>query len=371
VAANHVYVHVPFCARRCVYCDFAIAVRRAVPVGEFLSALRAEVETRFPDAGAREVDSIYLGGGTPSLLGGDGVARLLDLLRERWRPAATAEVTIEANPDDVTPGAARAWRLAGANRVSLGVQSFDPEVLAWMHRTHDVAAVDHAAEAMAAAGIPRWSLDLIFALPAALGRDWRRDLSCAVALAPDHISCYGLTVEHGTALGHRAARGVASEAPEAEYEDEFLTAHGVLTSAGFEHYEVSNYARPGARAVHNAAYWRRVPYVGLGPSAHGFDGSERRWNLREYKQWRDAVTQGVDPVAGLERLSGSQEAVERIYLALRGRDGVELEPGDGSLLARWVQAGWLEVIGTRARLTPTGWLRLDALAAALTESRSR
>ena len=160
-------------------------------------------------------------------------------------------------------------------------------------------------------------------------------------------------------------------AAEGTYEQEFLDADRLLTAAGFEHYEVSNYARPGARAVHNAAYWRRVPYIGLGPSAHGFDGVERRWNLREYAAWREAAAQGADPVGGTERLVGSQEALERIYLGLRGLSGVEIVDADRPLLERWRDAGWVALHDHRARLTPSGWLRLDALASALTDIRSR
>jgi oxygen-independent coproporphyrinogen-3 oxidase len=181
---RHVYVHVPFCARRCAYCDFAIAVRRDVPGAEFLAALGTEVELRFPHPEVRPVDTIYLGGGTPSRLGGDGIARLMHVLARRWIPAPGAEVTLEANPEDVSSDAVAAWMQAGVTRISLGVQSFDDAVLRWMHRTHDARQAGIAAGALEAAGLD-WSIDLIFGLPREVEREWTRDrLTCPATASP-------------------------------------------------------------------------------------------------------------------------------------------------------------------------------------------
>ncbi|MBK6305768.1 MAG: radical SAM protein [Gemmatimonadetes bacterium] len=209
---RHVYVHVPFCARRCSYCDFSIAVRRVVPVEDFVQALAGELAARFgePPALSRErtrIDTLYLGGGTPSRLGGDGVVDAIAAVRRYASVDESTEVTIEANPEDVTAAIVAQWVGAGVNRVSLGVQSFDPQVLAWMHRTHDVAAVHAAVDALAAGGIANWSLDLIYALPGEVPRDWARDLDAAIALEPTHLSAYGLTVESGTPLARWRERG--------------------------------------------------------------------------------------------------------------------------------------------------------------------
>jgi oxygen-independent coproporphyrinogen-3 oxidase len=286
---RHVYVHVPFCARRCSYCDFAIAVRARVPVDEYVGALAEELTVRLgppPPAALRpHIDTLYFGGGTPSRLGGEGVAHAVGVLARWFSWDAGAEVTIEANPDDVTREAAGAWRAAGVTRASLGSQTFDPAALAWMRRAHAPEQVERAAGALHDAGIRDLSLDLIFALPDAVARDWPGDIARALALAPTHVSLYGLTVERGTPLGRWHARGDVAEADEDRYADEFLTAHALLGSAGFEHYEVSNFARPGHRARHNSAYWSGAPYLGLGPSAHGFDGSVRRWNASAYADW--------------------------------------------------------------------------------------
>jgi len=189
----HVYVHVPFCARRCVYCDFAIAVRRHVPVDEYLQSVARELSVRFPEAKPWPVETLYFGGGTPSRLGGSGIAQLLDLLQTRLTILPNAEVTIEANPEDVTTEAVEAWRSAGVNRLSLGAQSFDDAVLRWMHRTHDANSIRNAVESARAAGIDDISLDLIFALPNEIDRCWENDVTSALALDPTHVSLYGLT----------------------------------------------------------------------------------------------------------------------------------------------------------------------------------
>lgn len=372
VLPRHLYIHVPFCARRCSYCDFSIAVRSIVPVDEYVGAIARELRMRSRSAARWELDTLYLGGGTPSKLGGPGVARLLDAVRERAALAPDAEVTLEANPEDASADAARAWRDAGVTRLSLGAQSFDERVLAWMHRTHDAAAIGRAVDAARAAGFANLSLDLIFALPESLERDWVRDLQAALALAPEHLSVYGLTVEPATPLARWRERGNVEEAPESRYEREFLLAHDTLAAAGFEHYEVSNYARAGREARHNAAYWRGVPYAAVGPSAHAFDGDTRRWNLAAYSAWLAAVVAGDDPIEGQERLSADSRALEAAYLGLRTARGLHLLPGEPAKLQPWLDAGWASIDSDETlRLTPLGWLRLDALTQYLTSIRSR
>ena len=369
---RHVYVHVPFCARRCSYCDFSIAVRREVPVDEYLQALDAELAVRFADAPPAEVDTIYFGGGTPSRLGADGLARALELVAGRFVPTRGAEVTAEANPEDVTPSSVAAWRAAGINRLSLGAQSFDDRVLEWMHRTHDTAAIGRAVATARDGGITNLSLDLIFALPSELRRDFTRDVELMLALEPDHVSLYGLTIEPATPLGRWVARGKTVEQPEEGYESDFLTAHRLLSAAGYEHYEVSNYALPGRRAVHNSAYWSGVPYVGLGPAAHGFDGTTRRWNARAYADWSRRARSGADPVEGSEALTAENRAAESVYLGLRSSGGLPVGERDRTTVDPWIQAGWVTLAADGVlRCTPEGWLRLDSLAATLTHHRSR
>src|SRR5437016_2678591 len=264
---RHLYVHIPFCQRRCTYCDFSIAVRKRIPAQEYVDVVRKEAR----GIGDADFETIYLGGGTPSLLPAEAIATLLhDLTSQCRTPHAAREVTLEANPEDVTPDAARAWRSAGINRVSLGAQSFDDRVLKWMHRSHDAARIGAAVHALRGAGLENISLDLIFALPDELERDWERDLDMALALRPTHLSLYGLTVEPRTPLDRWISRGATHAPDEERYAEEYLLAHRRLTAKGFSFYEVSNAARDGFRSQHNSAYWSGKPYVGLGPAAHSF-----------------------------------------------------------------------------------------------------
>jgi oxygen-independent coproporphyrinogen III oxidase len=364
VTARHLYVHVPFCARRCVYCDFSIAVRRVTPVDEYLRALTQELDQRASAIG--ELDTIYLGGGTPSRLGGEGIVRVLDLIRKAVAVDAGAEITIEANPDDVTAPLATQWKSAGVNRISLGVQSFDDTTLKWMHRVHDSASAQNAFNTLRDAGFENISVDLIFALPDSLSRSWESDLDRAIELNPDHISLYGLTIESATPLGRWSAAGSVFAADEEKYAAEFLLADRAAVAAGFEHYEVSNFAKPGKNSRHNSAYWTGAQYVGLGPSAHSFDGNARSWNVAPYAEWVARLARDESTVEDAEVLTESNRQAEKVYLGLRTRGGLSVTDTDRESANLWSENGWAEIDGDVVRLTSEGWLRLDSLAAALT-----
>src|ERR1051325_9288103 len=368
---RHVYLHIPFCARRCSYCDFSIAVRKRIPSREYVDAILEELRLLgMTDPGREPGDSedsgletIYFGGGTPSLLPPDALPTLLTSLRD------AVEVTLEANPEDVTPDAATSWRRAGINRISLGAQSFDDRVLQWMHRAHDAARIGCAVHTLRAAGIDNISLDLIFALPADLGRDWSRDLDQALALRPAHLSVYGLTVEERTPLARWISRGAAAAPPDDLYAEEYLLAHSRLAACGYQFYEVSNAARDGRRSRHNSAYWSGRSYAGLGPAAHSFDGAVRRWNISAWEAYRRAVAAGRSPVASQEVLTDEQRELERVYLALRTDAGLgftDLYQPPPTATARWGERGWVEIGDERLRCRPEGWLRLDALVRDLT-----
>lgn len=372
VQPRHVYVHVPFCARRCAYCDFSIAVRKTVPVDDYVDALQRELSIRFGKVKPWVVDTLYFGGGTPSRLGAEGVARAVAVLRDHVELAADAEVTVEANPEDITADAVDRWREAGINRLSIGAQSFDDAVLKWMHRTHDASAIGRAFDVARRAGIENISLDLIFALPETVVRSWELDISHALALEPSHVSLYGLTVEPHTPLGRWQSRGELDEAPDDRYEREFLFAHDAMTQAGLEHYEVSNFGRGGLHSRHNSSYWTGAAYAGLGPSAHEFNGLTRRWNKSAYVDWLRAVGSNRDPIEQSELLTDENKTAERAYLGLRTIAGFALSDAEIERTRAWVDAGWARLDdGNRLRLSPLGWLRLDALAADLTLLRSR
>ncbi len=360
----HLYIHVPFCARRCSYCDFAIAVRREVPSATYVDTVLAEWRMWREGQLGPSVDTLttlYLGGGTPSLLAADAMERLVGTILEDAPLVKGAEVTLEANPDDVTRARAGAWIRAGINRVSLGAQSFSPAALRWMHRSHDPEQVERAVAHLRGAGIEDVSLDLIYGLPIEIERAWEDDVSRALKLEPTHLSLYGLTVEAHTPLAKWIGRGRVRSAADEVHAAEFLAAHRVLEAEGFDHYEVSNACRPGYRARHNSAYWRRADYIGLGPSAHSAWNSHRQWNVRQWEAFRREVAAGRQPVAGVEDLTARQVRLEEIYLGLRTRDGVPGCHVPELVSGRWRAAGWADVDAERVRLTPEGWLRLDAL----------
>ena len=306
---QHLYLHVPFCQRRCSYCDFSIAVRKRIPADEYVDVILTEAR----QAQLSDLDTIYFGGGTPSLLPPAAIATLLEKLRPRTThdaPRTVVEITIEANPEDVTVDLARVWKAAGVNRVSLGAQSFDDSVLKWMHRSHDAARIGAAVDALRGAGIENISLDLIFGLPAELDRDWARDLDLALALRPTHLSLYGLTVEPRTPLDRWISRGATRAPDEERYAEEYLFAHERLSVLGYQFYEVSNASLPGYRSRHNSAYWSGKTYRGLGPAAHSFDGRTRRWNLRAWEAYRRAIAEGRSAVESEETLTEEQQELE-------------------------------------------------------------
>lgn len=346
----HLYIHVPFCQRRCSYCDFSIAVRKRIPARDYVDAILIEARR----VASSDPETVYFGGGTPSLLAPGAVAEL-----NRHFIRRATEITLEANPEDVTVEAAKAWHAAGVNRVSLGAQSFDDRVLQWMHRSHDAAQTQRAVHALRDAGIDNISLDLIFGLPEELRRDWERDLDIAVALRTTHLSLYGLTVEPRTPLDRWISRGATQAPVDERYAEEYLLAHRRLGADGFLFYEVSNAARDGFRSRHNSAYWSGKPYVGLGPAAHSFDGRTRRWNLRAWEAYRRAMAEGRSAVESEESLTEQQRELEAIYLGLRTVEG--LPTARYRPLPPFTAQGWMYVEDGRVKCTPEGWLRLDSI----------
>ena len=362
------YVHVPFCTRRCSYCDFAVQATREAPTAEWLDAVTGEMrmlaEERGWDSPLR-LDTVYLGGGTPSLLGPDAMAAL----RERLRPWAEwgdgAEWTCEANPESFTPEVARGWRAAGVNRISLGAQTFHEPTLKWMGRLHGPDGPARAFDAARSAGIGNVSVDLIFGVPARLGRDWGADLVQALLLEPQHVSLYGLTAEAAAPLGRWVGEGRETLADEDRYADEYLLAHTTLTGAGFEHYEVSNFGLPGLRSRHNFAYWTGEPYAALGPGAHAFYPPLRRWNVRSWDAYRDRVAAGRLPTDDEETVDEETGVLERAWLLLRTDQGWPVDDvGDAvrALAEDWTGRRLAREADGRLRLTADGWLLLDTLA---------
>jgi oxygen-independent coproporphyrinogen-3 oxidase len=374
---RHAYVHVPFCRHRCGYCDFTLVAGRDDLIERYFAALTREL-TRIPvasesgtDPAYLQFDTLYLGGGTPSHLGPAGLRRLFGLLHERLRLVADAEVTVEANPLDVTADFVAAARDCGVTRVSLGGQSLDAATLRALDRDHGPDDVRAAAGRLLDAGLVV-SLDLMTAAPGQTLAGVEADLAAAAALGVQHVSVYCLTWEKGTAFESARLRGELRPAEESLEGTMFETAIDRLEAAGFEHYEVSNFARPGFRCRHNEAYWDCRPWEAFGPGAARFDGRIRITNHRSTTTWMNKVLAGEPASGDIDAMTDEQAARERIVVGLRRRDGLArgafhatsgftLDSLVGPAVARWVEQGIAIDDGGRVRLTRTGLLVSDAL----------
>jgi putative oxygen-independent coproporphyrinogen III oxidase len=357
-----VYVHVPFCLTRCHYCDFVTYTGMEGLRRPYAAALLEEAAMAAAALGPEPpaVTSVFVGGGTPTLLPPGDLGRVLARLRELLAFAPAAEVTVEANPETVDAAVADGLAEAGVTRVSMGAQSFDDRVLAALGRVHDAARVGAAAATLRAAGVPALNLDLIYGGPGEDAASWSATLAAAVALDPEHLSAYALTVEPATKFGRLVAAGRMPEPDEDELADRYDTACATLAAAGHHHYEVSNWARAGHASRHNLTYWRRGRYLGLGAGAHEFDGASRRWNLAGVPAYLEAIGEGRRPTQGEERLDPTQARFEALALRLRTSDGLDrgearaLGVDPGGPAARELRTAGLLAPGPGLRLTERG-----------------
>jgi putative oxygen-independent coproporphyrinogen III oxidase len=365
-----VYVHVPFCIKRCGYCSFNTApyLERAVP--RFVRAVLAEIDTVAAAGWAPAVraSTVFFGGGTPSLLAPEQLAAILDRLRARLSLPAGVEVTVECNPDGLTRERLVGFRAAGVSRISLGVQSLDDALLPRIDRLHTAAQAREAFAAARAAGFDNVSVDLMYGLPGLDVAAWERTLDEALAWRPDHLSAYGLTLDEGSVWRPETTAGLPSD-------DEATAQYRALTrrtrAAGLEHYEVSNYAQPGRRSQHNQIYWHAEEYLALGPGACGFLGGVRYGNVKAVERYCATLEAGGLPVATHERLAPRQILAERLMLGLRLAEGVPeswlderitLDPRRlRSVIASWTDLGLLRREDGRVHLTEDGFLLSDTL----------
>ncbi|MEO8432207.1 MAG: radical SAM family heme chaperone HemW [Acidobacteriota bacterium] len=359
------YVHLPYCRSRCDYCSFVVTTDQSSRAA-YLRALETEASLAVPDASGAAFDTIYLGGGTPSLMPPDDLARLLALLRERFRVLPGSEVTLEANPDDVTAELSERWVSAGVNRVSLGVQSLSDQELAAVGRRHDAQGARRALAALRASGVSL-SGDLILGLPDQTAESFRRSAEELAGSGVEHVSVYLLETEKSKIIEadrrDRPERYLADD----EQADLWLALGRALAGAGFSHYEISNWAVPGREARHNSKYWRRVPTLGLGISAHELWGERRRANVSALPAYFEGIARGERPVATDRPVDAREKAKERIVLGLRLSEGVEtseieafISHTDDSRLAAdwqaWRETGILEGGDGRTRFTERGFL---------------
>lgn len=367
------YLHVPFCARVCPYCDFAVRTGDSARRTRFAQDLCREIALYGSDDGLR-FDTIYFGGGTPSRLAGEDLARILETARQHLELATPHWTFLEANPDDVTPMLLAHWRRLGVTTLSLGVQSLDPAALQFLGRTHDAGTARRAVELALAEGFDTVSIDLIYGLPDQTEDDWRRQLEAAVSLGCHHISCYQLTIHERTRFHLLEKRGRLTQLPVDKQGDLFRVTHRVLNDAGLAGYEVSQFAAAVEhRSRHNTKYWDHTPYLGLGPSAHSFRDRRRWWNLRKTDPWQEQVRRGARPVEESEDLDTEALLLEALMTGLRTyrgvdlselrlRWGVDLLAPNRTLIETLVDEGLVDLVGTRLRPTLDGLALADSLA---------
>lgn len=379
-----VYVHFPFCTSRCPYCDFAVAVKSTIPHDAYAGAVLAELQARIVDFAGVPLVSVYFGGGTPGLWRPDALGKVLQEI-ERQFPAPPKEITVEANPGDLHLADFAKLRDLGVNRVSFGAQAFQDDLLRRIGRRHTPAAIPAAFETARRAGFDNLCADLMFGLPGQTMDDWKASLAALCALAPEHITAYALSVEPNTRFGALDRVGKLERPADDAVAAMYSRCHETLLAAGYEHYEISSYARPGRRAVHNSLYWTLDAYLGLGVSASSFrplaDGGGVRWtNPRSLATYLGEVTTCPSPLpsAEVDERSAAQLEDEALWLGLRMSDGVDRRahalrfgheplalPGRQAAADRCTAAGWLHVTPDRLRLTREGFLFADEVAVRL------
>ena len=372
---SSLYLHIPYCLRKCAYCDFfSTAAQTSVPLAEYVELLLLELDLlkqRFPELAP--LTTIFFGGGTPSLLSAEQVAQLLQQIDQAFEIAADCEISLEANPGTLTAEKLAGYRRAGVNRLSLGVQTLAAAQLNRLGRMHSADEARQAVTMARAAGFNNLNLDLIFALPLQTLEELSRDVGGLLALQPDHLSLYGLSFEPGTPLHSRLRSGDLQEPGEDFYADSYLLIDRQLTSAGFEHYEVSNFARPGYRCQHNQVYWQRQDCLALGCGAHGFStaGWGERWHIPpDLSSYREKLRAGKEVAEPVENFTRQQAMAETLYLALRTRDGLSRDrfraafgaaPEDEFSAAFARCKPYLECQADRWRFNLQGWLLYDHL----------
>ncbi len=358
------YLHVPFCQSKCPYCDFYSHTDHSL-IPRWLKALDKEsgfYQDQFP-----VMDTFYLGGGSPSLLSEQQIADLFKQTRNRFHFEGGSEITIEVNPNDVDPSKLKMYRDLGINRISLGVQSFDSRELLFLRRRHTLEEAEKVLEAIRQAGFANLGIDLIYGLPKQETRQWLTTLEKALTFHPEHLSCYQLTISKGTLFWGLKEKGRLQPLTEFEEEDLFLTTSKFLENRGYLHYEISNFAREEKYfSRHNQKYWRREPYLGLGPSAHSFQENRRWWNVGSLNRYCRALEEEKIPLEGQEELTDEQVLLELISLGLRTKAGLYLDQLEGKLnlekiLPRLIDKGWASISGSHLVPTVRGFLVADRL----------
>lgn len=318
-----IYLHIPFCKQACNYCNFHFTTSLRYK-DDLVKALAKELYLQRDFLQHTPIDTIYIGGGTPSLLDMEDCQFIFHTIEKHFNVSADPEITLEANPDDITHEKLRGWKEVGINRMSIGIQSFFEEELRWMNRAHSKEQAHQCIEMSLAAGFTNMTIDLIYGSPLLTDDMWARNVQTAINYGIPHLSCYALTVEEKTPLHKYINTKKKADIDSDKQGHQFLLLMDWLKEAGYEHYEVSNFAKPGFRSRHNSSYWKGRPYLGIGPSAHSFDGSARQWNIANNQQYIQSLEQSVIP-AEKEILSTADQLNEYLMISLRTAEGIDLE----------------------------------------------
>lgn len=316
-----IYIHIPFCKQRCVYCAFFSSTRHTLRM-QYVDALCKEIEERRLYIKGI-IETVYFGGGTPSSLKEEELSKILTTIENNFNLSPKAEITIEANPDDLTPEYLAMLRTLPFNRISMGVQSFDNRLLSKLGRRHNAERARKAFVDARAAGFNNISIDLMFALPASTHDSWLYDLQSAIELHPEHISAYNLTYEEGTPLHSSLQQGKITPLTEEENLEQFNTLIDTLKKAGYRHYEISNFALPGYESRHNSSYWNDTPYLGCGAAAHSYNGTSRQWNIADIEQYINGINNNT-PETEIEHLTTADSYNDTVLTRLRTAEGIPL-----------------------------------------------
>jgi len=358
------YVHVPFCKTKCPYCDF-YSVTDITLAESWLCAIREEMILYRDDFGT--FDTLYVGGGTPTVLNDTSLISLFEELHNQFSFSPDTEITVEANPDDITTRKLKLLKSLGVNRLSIGVQSFDDEELRFLKRRHTASGAVKALDLICSSGFRNVGIDLMYGLPGQTLESWVTTLQKALTFHPTHLSCYQLTIEKTTPFGKMLDNGSLQNCAEEQGRKFFLTTSKFLEENGFVHYEISNFARGnGFRSRHNCKYWKHVEYLGLGPGAHSFQKGVRWWNFRSIEEYCNNLQKGLQPVSESETLTSEQMHLEKLFLGFRTRDGVALkdafsESPPNGLLEHIIKSRLISVRGNRLIPTKKGFLMADRL----------
>jgi oxygen-independent coproporphyrinogen-3 oxidase len=368
-----IYLHIPFCKQQCTYCDFHFSTTFEAYREQMIGSIAQELVSRVDYLEEKPLETIYFGGGTPSILKKNEIARLLETIHANYEVRPNAEISLEANPDDISTESLREWKELGINRLSIGLQSFKEDDLKWMNRAHTVDEAQNCVRLAQSGGFENLTVDLIYGLPNLSMQEWRNHVQTVIDFDVPHISAYCLTVEEKTVLHKLVKTGKIDSVSDETQGEQFMELLKMLETNGYQQYEISNFSKPGFESKHNGNYWKGEWYLGVGPSAHSFNGTSRRWNVANNRRYLKAIKEKTD-YSETEELSKENQFNERILIGLRTVFGVDLDELETisalpkafyTKMNSFIESNWMIKEGSVISLTKEGRLRADYIASEL------